>query len=137
MTDTKSPVEKMIGFVGGFWASRALYIAAKLQLLDHLKGSAKTTEQLAAATATHPRSLYRLLRALASIEVLQEESPGQFRSTELGDLLKSDHPNSMRCAVIIGTGDDHYDAWGNLLHTVRTGETAFDAHFKMPVWKFY
>ena len=133
-----SPVEKMIGFIHSFWASRALYVAAKLKLLDHLDGaSPKTTEQLAAATGAHPRSLYRLLRALASVEVLREEAPGRFVSTEVGDVLKSDHPNSVRCAVIIGTGDDHYDAWGNLLHAVRTGETAFDAHFKMPIWKFY
>ncbi|MFN2540569.1 MAG: methyltransferase, partial [Chthoniobacterales bacterium] len=34
-------------------------------------------------------------------------------------------------------GEEHYPAWGELLHSVRTGEIAFDRAFGMPVWKFF
>ena len=34
-------------------------------------------------------------------------------------------------------GEEHYPAWGDLMHSVRTGEIAFDHHFGTDVWKFF
>ncbi len=34
-------------------------------------------------------------------------------------------------------GEEHYPAWGELLHSVRTGEIAFDKAFGQPVWEFF
>jgi sugar-specific transcriptional regulator TrmB len=48
----------------GYWISQALYVAAKLGLADLLKDGPRTADDLARPTKTHPRSLYRLLRAL-------------------------------------------------------------------------
>jgi SAM-dependent methyltransferase len=134
---TPTPGERMFQFFGGLWAARAVHVAAKLGLADHLNGSAKTTEQLATATDTHAPSLYRLLRALASIEIVREDSPGKFVSTELGDMLRTGVPGSFRAAATSILGDEHYQAWEALQHSVQTGETAFDHVFEKPVWKFF
>ena len=51
---------------------QAIYIAAKLRIADYLKDGAKSVEELAERTKTHPDSLYRLLRMLASIGIFAE-----------------------------------------------------------------
>jgi precorrin-6B methylase 2 len=33
-------------------------------------------------------------------------------------------------------GEEHYQAWGQAMHTVRTGQMAFDHVFGMGVWKY-
>jgi hypothetical protein len=33
-------------------------------------------------------------------------------------------------------GQEHYPAWGNLMHSVKTGEIAFDNFFGADVWKY-
>jgi hypothetical protein len=134
---TPAPAERMFKFIENLWAGRAIYVAAKLGLADQLADGAKTAEQLAAATNTHAPSLYRVLRALAGIDVVREESPGQFGLTPFGAALRTNVSGSMRATAIVELGEDHYSAWENVLHAVRTGETAFDAKFGMPIWKFY
>lgn len=134
---TPTPAERMFGFIENLWAGRSVYVAAKLGLADQLADGPKTVEELAAATRTHAPSLYRLLRALAGIDVVRQDAHGKFVLTPFGEALQSDAPGSLRSTAIVELGDDHYSAWENLLHSVRTGETAFDAKFGMPIWKFY
>jgi hypothetical protein len=132
-----SPAERMIQFLGGFWIARAIHAAAKLRIADHLAQEPKTVEQLAALTETHAPSLYRLLRALVGAEVFREETPGVFALTPLGETLRSDVRGSLRSTFHTCAGDDHYDAWGQITHAVKTGQTAFDHVVGMPIWKFY
>src|SRR5215218_10143680 len=84
-----TPAEKMFKFVENLWAGRAVYVAAKLGLADALADGPKTTAQLAIATKTHAGSLYRVLRALAGIEVVREEAPGTFALTPFGEALQT------------------------------------------------
>jgi hypothetical protein len=133
----KTASERMMDFYYGFWVARALTTAAKLGIADVLASGPKTVEQLATATKAHAPSLYRLLRALASVGVFRERAPGEFESTPLGDTLRSNVPGSMRYTFITGIGEEHYDAWAGITHSVRTGETAFDHILQMPIWKFY
>jgi methyltransferase family protein len=45
---------------------RAVYVAAKLGIPDLLQNGQLSSDEIAHATGTHPRALYRLLRALSS-----------------------------------------------------------------------
>jgi len=47
--------------------SQAIYIVAKFRTADYLKNDPKSVEELAEQSKTHPDSLYRLLRTLASV----------------------------------------------------------------------
>ena len=127
----------MLQMISGFWISRAIYIAAKLGLADHLREGHKTAEDLAAATGTHAPSLYRVLRALASVGVFAEDEKTGFRLTPLSETLRTDVRGSLRAFATVELGEEHYPAWGELLHSVKTGEIAFDRAFHMPVWKFF
>lgn len=78
-----------------------------------------------------------MLRALASVGVFAEDEQKRFTSTPLSDTLRSDISGSLRAFVTVELGEEHYPAWGELLHSVKTGEIAFDRAFGMPVWKFF
>src|SRR6185369_9363279 len=127
----------MIQYITGFWMSRAVWIAAKLGLADLLKSGPKTAEELAQATSTHAPSLFRILRALASAGVFKKENDGRFGLTPLSETLITDAPGSTRWFIISELGQEHYPAWGNLMHSVKTGEVAFDDFFGMDVWKYF
>ncbi|MBD1821203.1 methyltransferase [Cyanobacteria bacterium FACHB-DQ100] len=132
-----APQETMLSLIGGFWVARSIHLAAKLGVADLFDDQPKTIAQLAAGTQTDPRSLYRLLRALASVGIFTEVSDQCFALTPLGATLKSDSPGSMRYAAMAQMGDDHSLGWSNGLHSLKTGEVAFDAAAGMPVWDYY
>ncbi|HEY3579773.1 MAG TPA: methyltransferase dimerization domain-containing protein, partial [Pyrinomonadaceae bacterium] len=131
------PQIQMIQFITGFWTSRALYVAAKLGIADLLQSGPKTVQELAEATNTHAPSLYRIMRALTSAGLFKRESDDRFALTPLSEMLVTGVPGSLRWFIISELGQEHYPAWGNLLHSVKTGEIAFDNFFGMDVWKYF
>ncbi|MGB8511062.1 MAG: methyltransferase [Pyrinomonadaceae bacterium] len=135
--DEMMPVDAMLGMVSGFWTSRAIYVAAKLGLADLLYERPRTAIELAEATGMHASSLRRVLRALASVGVLAEREEGRFDLTPVGATLRTGVPGSLRAFVASELGEGHYQAWGELLHSVKTGEIAFDHVYGMPVWEYY
>ncbi|MBV9386536.1 MAG: hypothetical protein JOZ78_08930 [Chroococcidiopsidaceae cyanobacterium CP_BM_ER_R8_30] len=132
-----TPQETMMNLIGGFWIARSIYLAASLGVADVFDDQPKTIAQLAAVTNTEPRSLYRLLRALASVGIFKEVSDRTFKLTPLGETLKSDRPDSMRYMAMAQMADNFSLAWSNGLHSLRTGEPAFDAAAKMSLWEYY
>lgn len=128
---------RMFELVFSFWVARAVYAAARLAIPDQLASGPKTAAELAELIGAHPRSLYRLLRALASIGLFEECEQGRFQSTPLSDTLRSDVPGSLSSLVLLELGDSHHRAWGELVHSLRTGEPAFDKAIGTPVWQFF
>lgn len=128
---------QMLQFVTGFWMSRAVFVLAKLGIPDLLQSGPKTADELAQTTETHAPSLYRLLRALASNGLVKIESDGRFGLTPLSETLVTNAPGSVRAFIISELGQEHYPAWGNLMHSVKTGEIAFDNHFGVDVWGYF
>src|SRR5687768_2352026 len=120
------PPSVMMQMLTGAWLTMALYVAAKLGVADLMTGGPQTSEELARATGTHAPSLYRLLRALASTGVFTSTAGGRFGLTALGATLRADAPDSLRAMAILEGEEWHWQPWGRLLHSVRTGEAAFD-----------
>lgn len=129
------PPAILVQMMTGYWVSQAIYVAAKLRVADLLADGAQTVEVLATTTQTHAPSLRRLLRALASVGIFTEASPDTFALTPLAMLLRSGTPNSM-AALAIMYAEEQYRAWGNVLHSVRTGETAFEQQFGMSYFAY-
>jgi len=106
----------------GYRAMQALYVAARLGIADLLKDGARGSEELARATGADARALHRLLRALASLGVFGEDADGRFTPSELGALLRSDVPGSLRAAAIFFGDERNWHAWGKLERSVMSGE---------------
>ena len=135
MNPALPPHVQMLHLLTGYWISQSIHVAAVLGVADLLKDGPKSSTELAAATGTHAPSLYRLLRALASVGVFAEEPHDRFRLTPLAECLRSDRPDSQRSLAIMN-GEEHYRSWGDLLYSVRTGKTAFDHVYGKPVFDF-
>lgn len=128
---------QMLQIISGFWISRAVYVLAKLGIPDLLKSSPKSAEELASATKMHAPSLYRVLRALASVDVVSSTEGDRFALTPLSETLVTDAPGSLRWFAVSELGQEHYPAWGNLMQSVKTGEIAFDHFFGVDIWKYF
>ena len=118
----------------GFWASRALYIAAKLGIADRLAGGPESAEGLASACGVHAGSLRRVLRALASLGVFAEDAQGRFIQTPLSLGLRSGAAGSLREFVVMLGEPESWLAWGDVMHSVRTGQSAFEHVFGAPLF---
>ncbi|HEX8142868.1 MAG TPA: methyltransferase [Pyrinomonadaceae bacterium] len=130
------PQMVMLQMMSGYWVSQSLYVAARLGLADLLKDGPRTSEELARATGTHAPTLYRLLRALAGLGLFLEDEQGRFTLTPLSNTLQTG-PGSVR-AMILHLGEQpSWLAWGDLLRSVQTGETAFPRVNGMEVFPFY
>ena len=128
--------EGMLQIITGFWTSRAVYVAAKLGLADLVKDGPKSIAELASATGSHPDSLFRMLRALASVGIFAEVEGGRFGSNPLAATLE-DRPGALRYNAMAELGQEHYAAWEEFPYSVRTGGLAFGEKFKQPVWEYF
>src|SRR5688572_22059431 len=117
---------RMLTMAFGGLTAQAIGVAAQLGIVDQLAGGPRSAADLAASTGTHAPSLYRLLRALASLDVLTEDAEGRFSSTPLGDTLRSGVPGSVRGPVVMMTVPTTTLASADMLHAVQTGEPAFE-----------
>jgi hypothetical protein len=131
--DSATTIRRMLE---GYQASQAIHVAATLGIADLLAEASLTSDDLAAATGTHPPTLYRLLRALASVEVLHELDGRRFELAPLGQSLRSTVPDSIAgWAGFVGR-PYYWQAWSGLLHSVRTGENAFRHVHGTDVWTY-
>jgi len=119
-------VQELYGLMGGYRVSQAMAVIAKLGIADLLVDGPKGSDELARATKTNEAALYRVLRFLVGVGLFDERAPRQFALTGLGAGLRADVPGSIRPNVLMLLDDSKWGAWGELMHSVRTGETAFD-----------
>lgn len=122
--------------MGGF-AAQAVYVGAKLRIADMVADGPKTTAELAAVSGVHERSLYRLLRCLASLGVFTEVADRTFANTPASETLIADSPESMRAMVLMIGDPEHGRVINDLEYSVRTGKTAWDHVHGVPVFKYF
>lgn len=126
----------LLPIISGYKASQAVHVAAALGLGDLLSSGPKTISELAGATQSEPRALYRLMRALASIGVFSERPDGAFVHTPMSEFLRRDVRGSHAFIAQLSGRASVWHAWGDLLRTVRTGGTAFDRVHGRSIWDF-
>jgi O-methyltransferase domain/Dimerisation domain len=119
-----------------FILARAIAVAANLGIADVLHVQTKTADELAHATGVDAPSLYRVLRALASAGIFAEDEAGRFHLTPLAEPLRSDAPDSWRAFAAFLGSDWAYRAYGAMLHSVQTGQPAFDHVYGKPLFEF-
>lgn len=133
--NTQSPAMLIHKMSQGHYLSQALYAVAKLGVADVIGDGRSSVAELALAAGGDEKVLYRVMRALAGFGVLHEEEGQLFSLTPAGQLLRSDHPQSLRHAVIFRC-EENYDAFRALVHSVRTGENAFKRVFGAPRFEY-
>jgi orsellinic acid C2-O-methyltransferase len=122
--DMRIPMLQQLIF--GFFPSAVLSVAVRLRIPDLVAAGPRSSDDLARTTDTHAPSLYRLLRAMAYLGILEETEPGRFGLTDLGALLRSDDPHSMAATTQLFCGEGVWRSWGDLMAGVRTGRPSFE-----------
>lgn len=121
-------VAALVNLINGGAMAQALSVAAELGIPDLLAGGPKHAEELARATGTYAPSLRRLLKALSSVGACRECEDGSFALGPIGGLVRSDTSKSLR-SWVIWFGRYQWPMWGNLLGSVKTGESARKAAY--------
>jgi hypothetical protein len=138
MEDHRAPPEAaLLELVFGKFVSRAIATAANLGVADVIAGGVHEVEDIAAKVNVPADPLYRMLRALTVVGIFEELPGKRFENTEVGALLRSDAPTSMRAmAQWIGC-DAGWLAWSGLDHSVKTGAPGFDEVHGAQVFEYF
>jgi hypothetical protein len=133
MATTVRPAEReaLFRMISGYQFTQLVHVLAVLRIPDLLALGPHSSDDLAAQVGANADRLYRALRALAAVGVLEELDGHRFALTPMSDLLRSDHPESLRHMAIF-LGGASYRAWGELLYGVMSGETPAGKVFGMP-----
>jgi O-methyltransferase domain len=116
----------MFQILNGIAVASTVALIARLSIPDLVEHGPRSIDDLARQTSTHAPTLYRLLRASASVGVLSENSDGTFSETPLSAVLRSNAQPSLRMFAIMHGTTWHCRTWENLEYSVRTGNRAFD-----------
>jgi hypothetical protein len=133
--DRENAADQLRRMIIGHRVSEAIFVAAKLSIADRVAAQPRTPAAHASETATDAATLYRLLRALASVGIFAEDAEGRFGLTPLAACLRKDAPDS-QWPIAMLNADVFGDVWGELMHSVETGGEGFRKVFGMPMFDY-
>jgi O-methyltransferase domain/Dimerisation domain len=120
------PPFRLLQIGSAFWQSRALYVAARLDIATVLGDTPQTVDVLARRVEAQADALYRLLRLLAALGVFEEVSPRLFSNNKLSTPLREDYPNTMRAMILMHNSAEMSRPWCEQLEQgVRSGTVPF------------
>lgn len=132
-----SPAQQLLERISGYWLTQVIGTVARLGVADLLASGPRLSDEVARETGCHPDGLYRLLRGGVSAGLFLETSPRTFSLTEMGGLLRSDVPGSMRDVAIAQSDGSHWLPWGRLTEAVRTGRSSARAALGTDLWEHF
>jgi ubiquinone/menaquinone biosynthesis C-methylase UbiE len=124
-----TPEQTLIRLGFGFAVSQALKVAAELDIADRLADGPRSVADLAAACGVQARALGRMLKVLCAEGVFREEPADVFSLTEVGEALRRGRGPR---AFLTMLNAEPYRAFGDLGHSLATGNPAFDHVFGQP-----
>ncbi len=130
------PFVQILTLAAGAWSTQIVYAAAKLGLADLLESRPKSTHDLAKETESNPDAIYRLMRTLASVGIFKEISDRVFELTPSAETLQENHPMSVRPLALLAGDPIWREPWGNIMHSIKTGEAAFENIFKKNFFEY-
>jgi hypothetical protein len=121
--------KSMIHLLTSYIPTRVIYVAAKLELADHIDGNGATAQDLAQKLNVHPGALSRVMRVLAGLGVLRQDENDRFFVTPFGETLRKDSFQSVRDYAIY-SHEFVYKEFENIMDSVRTGKPVIENHFE-------
>lgn len=135
--DQQALVSAVMDDIIGMMKSRAISLAAQLQLADLVKDGPKSITELAQATGTNQIALYRLLYALVQCGYFEEVEPGVFAQSARSYLLRTDLPRSLYGFAMIHGDVWQWHPWENAIQALQTGKPVFNDMFGKDLWRYF
>jgi len=102
---------RLVQIGSAYWQSRALFVAAKLDVATLLGEASLSAAELAARLGVNADALGRLLRLLTAIGVFAETAPMVYRNNKLSRHLRSDEPHSVRAMILLHNSETMSRPW--------------------------
>lgn len=120
------PPFRLMQIGSAFWQSRALYVAARLDIATALGDEHLPADAIAERVGARPDAIYRLLRMLAAMGIFDEVSPRVFVNNRLSAPLRDDDPQSVRAMILMHNSEEMSRPWYEKLEcSVRSGGIPF------------
>ncbi|NTV09231.1 MAG: methyltransferase [Zoogloea sp.] len=120
------PPIRLVQIGSAFWQSRALYVAARLDVATVLADGELDAPAIAARVGARPDALWRLMRMLAAMGVFEETAPRTFRNNRLSAFLRADRPKNVRAMILMHNSEEMSRPWFEQLEQgVREGVPPF------------
>jgi hypothetical protein len=126
----------LLQMINSYRMTQLIYVSAKLGIADLLKDGPRHSDELAKLVGADQRSLYRLLRALASVGIFSEIQPDYFTLTPCGELLRTDIQGSMRAVALMNGEPWTWRTWESFLDTIKTGDPQFARVFGSSFYEY-
>jgi hypothetical protein len=121
----------------GWWRSQLLYIGVKAGVFDALAKKPKKAQSIAKELKLDATLSYRLLRSLGTLGLVKEGKDQSFQLTAAGDLLRGDHPQTLRGVALLENSPQHYALWTHVPNMLREGkQDAFAREFGVSLWDY-
>jgi hypothetical protein len=117
MAENQTLGQSMVRLFMGYIPTRVIYVAAKLELTDHIGDDGASAQDLAQKLKVDPAALYRVMRVLAGLAVLRQDDDDRFYVTPFGETLRKDSPQSVRDYAIY-SHEFVYDAFRGITESV-------------------
>ena len=127
---SRAPEEVLWDFLRGATMTKAFGIVADLGIAESLRDGPRSVDELARDAGVDANVLHRMLRALASDGVFEEQPPGTFALNAGSKPLLE--PGWSAFAHLFG--DVFYKAMGDLDVATRTGAVTFSEAFGTGFW---
>lgn len=118
--DLVEQAEELIGFEQ-VWSGQLLYAGVELGVIDLLGQEPVLATEVADKLDLHDDNCYRLLRALAHFDVLEEDDDRRFSLTPVGELFQPDHPSMVRQDLLLERSPEWVLPMQHLGDVVRDG----------------
>jgi hypothetical protein len=138
------PSARVVSMINGMATFHTIRVAARYNLAGIIEAHGPlTVAVLAKQTGTHAFSLFRLMRALASMGIFQEVNPGaedplqvRFAQTELSRVLVPHLSESIYDAALLVNTSWHQQSWNVLEHSIATGEPGLRMCTGKDLWEY-
>ncbi|WP_437957073.1 methyltransferase [Sorangium sp. So ce119] len=125
----------LLKIIAAEWASRAIYIAVKFELIERLAEGQKPIAELSRSSAIPEDPLRRVLRVLVKLGLLAEHAGDTFELTSLGSCLRAGAKGGLADWTLLW-GEEFRDAYGGLPDALRADRTAFDLVFGSSLFEY-
>jgi len=130
-----APNIAIVEMVQSFYVSKAIGVAAELNIAEHLTQCDRDISELAGLTNTDEESLYRLMRMLASQGIFKEKKKRLFSQNRLSKTM-IDRTDSMRYMIMHLANPVNWQLFNELNQVVKTGHNASEKILGMKVFEF-
>ena len=120
MTPETTPATRVLEMITGYWVTQIVHGAVVAGYAELLHQGPATAQELAAPAGMDASAVFRHLRACASLGLVTFDGRA-FSATPLLDILRLDHPQSLRGFALSQPAPGHWLPWGRFTDALSTG----------------